>query len=96
MASSKSPIAIAPALIGAAVIIPTVVYLSYLISEGGDTKGKGEGQTITMIANHGDPSISSVPEANTGIVLVPFIGAVLAFSSLRLRSGGRCCRPLQG
>ena len=32
----------------------------------------------------GGPHIVPVPEANTGIVLIPFVGAVLLFSSLRL------------
>jgi hypothetical protein len=34
--------------------------------------------------HHGDPRISAVSEANTGIVLIPFAGAVLLFSSLQL------------
>ena len=34
--------------------------------------------------HHGDPRISAVPEVNAGIVLIPFVGAVLLFSSLQL------------
>ena len=45
---------------------------------GGNNNGNQNGK------NKGDPSISSVPEANAGWVLVPFMGAVLLFSSLQL------------
>ena len=44
-----------------------------------DNNGKHYGQT-----KNGDPSVSSVPEANPGIVLIPFVGAVLLFSTLYL------------
>ena len=34
--------------------------------------------------NDNKPPIVSTPEANTGIVLIPFVGAVLLFSSVQL------------
>jgi hypothetical protein len=41
----------------------------------GNQNGKNKG---------GDPSVSSVPEFNPAIVLIPFVGAVLLVSSLQL------------
>ena len=43
--------------------------------EKGDKGGKGDKD---------DPRISTVPEANTGWVLLPFVGAVLLFSARHL------------
>jgi hypothetical protein len=37
-----------------------------------------------------DPSVSSVPEANPVIVLIPFVGAVLLVSSLQLLRRRSC------
>jgi hypothetical protein len=34
--------------------------------------------------NKGDPTVSSVPEPNTAIVLIPFLGAVLVVGSMHL------------
>jgi hypothetical protein len=34
--------------------------------------------------HHGDPRMSAVPEANTGWVLLPFLGVVLLFSARHL------------
>jgi hypothetical protein len=44
-------------------------------SDKDDRGGKGE---------KGDPRVSSVPEANTAWVLLPFVGAVLLFSTRQL------------
>ena len=44
-----------------------------------DDKG-GEGHK----GDKGDPRVSSVPEANTAWVLLPFVGAVLLFSARHL------------
>jgi hypothetical protein len=44
-----------------------------------DDKG-GEGHK----GDKGDPRVSSVPEANTAWVLLPFVGAVLLFSARNL------------
>jgi hypothetical protein len=81
---TQSPIAFAPAFIGAVVAIPAAVYLSHLADHAGDNKGTGAQQGGTMTTNRGDVTISVVPEANPAIVLLPFIGAVLVFSSRHL------------
>jgi hypothetical protein len=44
-------------------------------SDKDDRGGRGE---------KGDPRVSSVPEANTAWVLLPFVGAVLLFSTRKL------------
>ena len=38
-------------------------------------------------AVHGQGGIGWAPEANTGIVLIPFVGAVLVFSAFQLLRG---------
>ena len=83
MASPKSPKVFVPALIAVVVVIPAGVYLSHLADHAGDNKGTGE-QHTTMTTNRGDATISAVPEANPAIVLLPFVGAVLVFSSRHL------------
>ncbi len=45
----------------------------------GQNNGNQNGKT-----KNGDPGVSSVPEANPGIVLLPFVGVVLLVSSLQL------------
>ena len=51
----------------------------------GTDEGKGnDGQNNGNQNGRGDPSVSSVPEANPGIVLIPFVGAVLLVSWLQL------------
>jgi hypothetical protein len=45
---------------------------------GGQNNGNQYGK-----GDHGDPSVSSVPEANPGIVLIPFVGTVLLVSWLQ-------------
>jgi hypothetical protein len=87
MASSKTPktpIAFVPALVAAVVAIPATVYLSSLANHAGDNKGTGGQPMTTMTTNRGDATISAVPEANPAIVLLPFVGAVLVFSSRHL------------
>jgi hypothetical protein len=51
----------------------------------GQNNGNQHGKT-----NNGDPSVSSVPEANPVIVLIPFVGAVLLVSSLQLLRRRSC------
>src|SRR5438105_664201 len=73
------------ALVAASLILPTLAYAGHdndKGSERGDNDehhGRGDNDE-----HHGDPRVSAVPEANPGIVLMPFIGAVLLFSSLQL------------
>jgi len=57
------------ALIAAILILPALAP-----AQGGNGQGgNGQGQNI-----------SPAPEANTGIVLLPFVGAVLVFSAFQL------------
>jgi hypothetical protein len=88
MASSNRLLA-APAvtsLVAATMIISTVAYVSHLNGSGNGDKNsaKGNQQQVTMSSSSGNLSISAVPEANAGLVMIPFVGAVLAFSSLHL------------
>jgi hypothetical protein len=57
--------------------------------------GKGKHDRDSGKPEHGnnkdrDPAVSSVPEANPAIVLVPFVGAVLLVSSLQLLRRRSC------
>lgn len=68
-------------LVAASLILPGLAF-------AGADKGKGnDGQNNRNQNGWCKPSvphISAVPEANTGIVLIPFVGAILLFSSLQL------------
>jgi hypothetical protein len=61
-------------LVAASLILPGVA----LAGE----KSKWNGWSQSGRDNPDAPHISAVPEANTGLVLLPFVGAVLLFSSL--------------
>ena len=50
----------------------------------GTDNGKGNDGQNNGNQNGKDPGVSSVPEANPVIVLIPFVGAVLLVSSLQL------------
>jgi hypothetical protein len=68
------------AILGALLILPALAY-------AGTDNGKGNnGQNNGNQYGHdrGGPPIPVVPEANAGIVLIPFFGAVLLLSSLQL------------
>jgi hypothetical protein len=66
------------AVVAASLILPGLTL-------AGTDKGKGnDGQNNGNQYGKGDPSVSSVPEANPGIVLIPFVGAVLLVSWLQL------------
>ena len=55
------------------------------LSLAGTDNGKGnDGQNNGNQYGKGGPSISAVPEANPGIVLIPFVGAVLLLSWFQL------------
>jgi hypothetical protein len=65
------------ALIAATLILPALAF-------AGTDHGKGnDGQNNGNQYGHdkGSPPVTVVPEANAGWVLVPFLGAVLLFSS---------------
>jgi hypothetical protein len=66
------------AVVAASLILPGLTL-------AGTDKGKGnDGQNNGNQNGKGDPRVSSVPEANSGIVLIPFVGAVLLVSWLQL------------
>ena len=69
------------AIVAASLILPVLAYAGtdHGKGNGGQNNGNQYGKT-----KNGDPSVSSVPEANPGIVLIPFVGAVLLVSSLQL------------
>jgi hypothetical protein len=69
------------ALVAASLILPALAYADHDNDKDSyrDNHGRGDKDD-----HYGDPRISAVPEANTGIVLIPFVGAVLLFSSLQL------------
>ena len=84
MASSKITTPVVSTVV-AAIVIPTAVYFGLNSSAKNNTNdAKGTNQGITMTTNQGDVPMSVVPEANTGMVLFPFVSAVLLFSSLHL------------
>jgi hypothetical protein len=65
------------AVVAASLILPGLAL-------AGTDNGKGNGgQNNGNQYGKGDPSVSSVPEANPGIVLIPFVGAVLLVSWLQ-------------
>jgi hypothetical protein len=66
------------ALAGAILILPVLAYAGHDQDKRGDNDdNKGD---------RGDRHIPVVPEANAGWVLIPFLGAVLLFSSRRFFS----------
>ena len=65
------------AVVAASLMLPGLTLAGTDKSKGNDGHDKGK--------QHGkDPTVSSVPEANPVIVLIPFVGAVLLVSSLQL------------
>lgn len=68
----------------ASLILPALTHAKD-IDWGKDDKGeKGEKGDKGGKGNKGDPRVSSVPEPNTAWVLLPFVGAVLLFSTRQL------------
>jgi hypothetical protein len=69
------------ALVAVSLILPALAYAGTDNGKGNDGQNNGNQHGKT---DKGDPSVSSVPEANPAIVLIPFVGAVLLVSSLQL------------
>jgi hypothetical protein len=65
------------ALLAAILILPALIPAVHGQNQGGNGQG-GNGQGGNRW---------TTPEANTGIVLIPFVGAVLVFSAFRLLRG---------
>jgi hypothetical protein len=69
------------AVVAASLILPGLALAG--TDNGRGNNGQNNGNQYGKTKN-GDPSFSSVPEANPAIVLIPFVGAVLLVSSLQL------------
>ena len=68
------------ALLAAILILPTLA----LAGNGQGQNGNGQGQNGNGQGGNGNGQGSFwAPEANTGIVLIPFIGAVMVFSAVQ-------------
>jgi hypothetical protein len=76
------------ALVAASLILPALAYAGHDNDSGRENHWRGDNDEHhgrgDNDEHHGDPRVSAVPEANPGIVLMPFVGAVLLFSSLQL------------
>ena len=81
MISSRIPFRKVCALVTAALVLPALAYADKDKGDKGDKGDKSEHK------GKGDPTVSSVPEANAGWVLVPFFGLVLLFSARHLFRG---------
>ena len=68
-------------MVAVSLILPALAYAGTDNGKGNDGTNNGNPYGKT---NNGDPGVSSVPEANPAIVLIPFVGAVLLVSSLQL------------
>jgi hypothetical protein len=68
------------ALVAASLILPALAYADR--DNNKDDHGRGDNDKGGE--RHGDPRVSSVPEANTVWVLIPFMGAVFVFGSMNL------------
>ena len=75
MISTRIPFRKVCALVTAALVLPALAY-----ADKGDKGDKGDKDGKGEKGEKGDPKVSSVPEANAGWVLIPFVGAVLLFS----------------
>jgi hypothetical protein len=69
------------AVVAASLILPGLALAG--TDNGTGNHGQNNGNQYGK-GDHRDPSVSSVPEANPGIVLIPFVGAVLLVSWLQL------------
>jgi hypothetical protein len=69
-------------LAAAALILPALAYADR--DNDRDDRGRGDNDRHQETGDHGDPRVSSVPEANPAWILIPFMGAVLLFSARKL------------
>ena len=72
------------ALVAATLILPALAYAKDIQWDKWDKDVQWDKGHRWDKGDKGDPRISAVPEANTGWVLVPFMGAVLLFSARHL------------
>lgn len=66
------------ALVAAILIVPALAFAGQDNGKGNDGQNNGKGN------GRNDSNIPVVPEANTGWVLIPFVGAVLVLSARQL------------
>jgi hypothetical protein len=64
----------------AILILPAMAFAGHDNGKGNDGQNNGTGNDREGKGNDSDKHMSVVPEANTGWVLIPFVGAVLLFS----------------
>jgi hypothetical protein len=70
------------AVVAASLILPGLALAG--TDNGKGNGGQNNGNQYGKGDHHGDPSVSSVPETNPGIVLISFVGAVMLVSWLQL------------
>jgi hypothetical protein len=75
------------AVVTASLMLPGLALAGTDNGKGNDGQNNGNQYGKTK---NGDPAVSSVPEANPAIVLIPFVGAVLLVSSLQLLRRRSC------
>jgi hypothetical protein len=74
-------------IVAASLILPALTHAKDIQWDKGDKGDKGEKSDKDDRGGRGekgDPRVSSVPEASTVWVLLPFVGAVLLFSTRQL------------
>lgn len=69
------------ALVAATLILPALAHAG---TDNGIKGNDGQNNGNQYGKDKGDAVVSSVPEANTAIVLIPFLGAVLVVGSMHL------------
>jgi hypothetical protein len=69
------------AVVAISITLPALAYAGHDNDKSSDRGNDGRGDNDQR---HGDPHVSAVPEANAGWVLIPFLGAVLLFSTRNL------------
>jgi hypothetical protein len=74
-------------IVAASLILPALTHAKDIQWDNGDKGDKGEKSDKDDRGGRGekgDPRVSSVPETSTAWVLLPFVGAVLLFSTRQL------------
>jgi hypothetical protein len=74
-------------IVAASLILPALTHAKDIQWDKGDKGDKGEKSDKDDRGGRGekgDPRVSSVPEPSTAWVLLPFVGAVLLFSTRQL------------
>jgi hypothetical protein len=69
------------ALVAATLILPALAHAG---TDNGIKGNDGQNNGNQYGKDKGGPVVSNVPEANTAIVLIPFLGAVLVVGSMHL------------